>query len=63
MNWSKRKTMEKDLKINLVFLNNQTGLKTQEALKIRGRTKKNRFSEDEINGILGNNWFNSYKNI
>ena len=25
--------------------------------------KKNGFSEDEINGILGNNWFNFYKNI
>ena len=32
--WSKRKIMEKDLKINLDFQNNQNGLRMQEDLKI-----------------------------
>jgi microsomal dipeptidase-like Zn-dependent dipeptidase len=56
--------MEKDLKTNLDFQNNQSGLRMQEDLKnIENGLKKIGFSDTETQGILGNNWYNFYKSI
>ena len=55
--------MEKDLKTNLVFQNNQNGLDARGFKNIENGLKKAGFSDSETQGILGNNWFNFYKSI
>ena len=62
--WSKTKIMVRAAKANLNFLINQIGLLMQEVLVIwKKGLKKIGFDENDVNDILGNNWFNFYKGI
>ena len=56
--------MGKALRTNLVSLNNQIGFEDARGFfNIEKGLRKVGFSEEETNGILGNNWYNFYRNI
>ena len=56
--------MEKAQRANLAFLNNQVGFEDARGFfNIEKGLRKVGFSEEETDGILGNNWYNFYRNI
>ena len=62
--WSKSKNYGEGSKDNPGFPKQPSWFKDSRGINnIESGLKKIGFSEDEINGILGNNWFNFYKNI
>tara|TARA_A100000164_G_scaffold372904_1_gene402958 strand:+ start:195 stop:1160 length:966 start_codon:yes stop_codon:yes gene_type:complete len=62
--WSKSKNYGEGSKDNQGFPKQPSWFKDSRGINnIESGLKKIGFSEDEINGILGNNWFNFYKNI
>ena len=62
--WSKSKNFGEGSKNKPGFPKQPSWFKDARGLEnIKNGLKKVGFSEDETNGILGNNWFNFYKNI
>ena len=62
--WSKGKNFGEGTKNKPGFPKQPEWFKDARGFKnLESGLKKIGFSEDEINGILGNNWFNFYKNI
>ena len=62
--WSKSKNYGEGSKDNPGFPKQPSWFKDSRGINnLESGLKKIGFSEDEINGILGNNWFNFYKNI
>ena len=61
--WSKNKNYGEGSKNKPGFPEQPEWFKDAEVSKFRKWIEKVGFSENETNGILGNNWFNSYKNI
>ena len=62
--WSKSKNYGEGSKSNPGFPKQPSWFKDARGIKnIESGLKKVGFSEEEIRGVLGNNWFNFYKNI
>ena len=62
--WSKTKNYGEGSKVRPGFPKQPDWFKDARGFKnLENGLKKVGFSEDETNGILGNNWYNFYKNI
>jgi len=59
-----QKIMVKDQKINLGFPKQPVWFEDARGFKnLESGLKKTGFNQEEVQGILGNNWYNFYKNI
>ena len=62
--WTKKKVYGEGTKNNVGFPDQPSWFKDARGFKnIESGLKKIGFNLDEINGILGNNWYNFYKGI
>jgi len=60
----RQKIMAKDQKINLGFPKQPAWFEDARGFKnLETGLKKIGFNQGEVEGILGNNWYNFYKNI